>query len=182
MHYGPIPKRKPEDWDIRVSGATASGVEHVFSLETVVELPRRTVHADLHCASGFSVLDLTWEGIPTSALMELAPPRPDVTHVMAYAEYGYSANLTLADFTAETTLLATHVGGEQLSKERGGPIRLIVPHLYSWKGPKWFRQVEYLTEDRRGFWEERGYHNLADPWAESRYTHQENDGDGPPVF
>lgn len=181
-HYGPVPRRKLEDWDIRVSGATASGDEHVLKLDVLDELPHRTVYADLHCVSGFSVLDLTWEGIPSSALLEVAPPRTDVSHVMVYAEYGYSANLTLADFAAATTLLATHVGGKPLPRERGGPIRLVVPHLYAWKGPKWLRAIEYLTEDRRGFWEERGYHNVADPWAEGRYTHQENHGDGPPIF
>jgi DMSO/TMAO reductase YedYZ molybdopterin-dependent catalytic subunit len=36
-----------------------------------------------------------------------------------------------------------------------------------------------MTADRRGFWEERGYHNLGDPWTEQRYTYQEAPGDGP---
>ena len=63
--------------------------------------------------------------------------------------------------------------------EHGFPVRLVVPHLYAWKGPKWVRGVEYMTADRRGFWEERGYHNIGDPWAEQRYSYQEVPGDGP---
>jgi DMSO/TMAO reductase YedYZ molybdopterin-dependent catalytic subunit len=55
----------------------------------------------------------------------------------------------------------------------------VVPHLYAWKGPKWVRGVEYMTADRRGFWEERGYHNVGDPWREQRYSYQEEPGDGP---
>ena len=66
-----------------------------------------------------------------------------------------------------------HRGGEELSRDHGFPLRLVVPHLYAWKGPKWARGVEYLTEDRRGFWEERGYHNRADPWREERYSYME---------
>jgi DMSO/TMAO reductase YedYZ molybdopterin-dependent catalytic subunit len=106
-------------------------------------------------------------------VLELAPPLPDVTHVMVWAEYGYSANLTLADFAAETSLFAMARDGEPLTPDHGYPVRLIVPHRYAWKGPKWVRGVEYLTADRRGFWEERGYHNRADPWLEQRYSYQE---------
>lgn len=181
-HYGPLPRPKDlASWDLRVFGATASGREHVFDLDALTDLPRITVDADLHCVSGFSVLDLTWEGIPAQRLLELAPPRDDVRYVVAWAQYGYSANMSLADFTAPTTILATRVNGQPLSVERGGPLRLVVPHLYAWKGPKWLRAVEYLTHDRRGFWEERGYHNLGDPWSGRRYSHQEETGEGPPL-
>lgn len=84
-----------------------------------------------------------------------------------------------ADFTAERTLLATHHNGEPLTAEHGFPLRLVVPHLYGYRSAKWLRGIEYMTEDRRGFWEERCYHNIADPWKEQRYSHQEQEGDGP---
>ncbi|MET9020262.1 molybdopterin-dependent oxidoreductase [Actinopolymorpha sp. NPDC004070] len=180
MHYGRVPRSTdPRGWDFRVIGATASGTEHILDFATLATLPRVDVLADLHCVNGFSLLDLTWTGIPTRALLEFAPPREDVRHVMAWAQYGYSANLSLDDLQAEGTLLATGVGGEDLSPEHGGPLRLVLPHLYAWKGPKWLRAIEYLTEDRRGFWEERGYHNSADPWSGERYAYQEGAATGP---
>jgi DMSO/TMAO reductase YedYZ molybdopterin-dependent catalytic subunit len=181
VHYGRIPRQRSPDWEIHVTGATASGHDHVLDLTELTAFPRRAVLGDLHCVSGFSVLDLAWEGTPASRLLELVRPRDDVRYVMAWAEYGYSANLSLDDFAADATILATHANGEPLEPERGGPVRLVVPHLYAWKGPKWLRAVEYLTEDRRGFWEERGYHNGADPWAEQRYSYQEDPGAGPPL-
>ncbi|MFD5575414.1 molybdopterin-dependent oxidoreductase, partial [Streptomyces cadmiisoli] len=104
---------------------------------------------------------------------------PQVTHVMVWAEYGFSSNLRLADFASERTVFATHEGGELLTAEHGFPVRLVVPHLYAWKGPKWVRGIEYMTADRRGFWEERGYHNIGDPWREQRYSYQEEPGEGP---
>lgn len=94
-------------------------------------------------------------------------------------EYGYSSNLRLADFADPRTVFATHRNGEPLTVEHGFPVRLVVPQLYAWKGPKWVRAVEYMRADRRGFWEERGYHNRADPWNEQRYSYQEEPGDGP---
>lgn len=113
--------------------------------------------------------------MPASALLELAPPAPEVTHVAAWAEYGYSANLRLDDFTSEWTLLATRRNGEPLTAEHGFPLRLVVPHLCGYKGPKRLRGIEYMTRDRRGFWEERGCHNVADPWAEQRHSYQEDE-------
>jgi DMSO/TMAO reductase YedYZ molybdopterin-dependent catalytic subunit len=100
---------------------------------------------------------------------------------MVWAEYGYSANIRMADFLAEGTMLALYRDGERLTPDHGFPVRLVVPHLYAWKSVKWARGVEYLIQDRRGFWEERGYHNVADPWREQRYSYQEDDGENPPL-
>ncbi|MEU0816004.1 molybdopterin-dependent oxidoreductase [Streptomyces mirabilis] len=178
-HYGPVPRFRPERWNLRVFGATVAGDERTWSFEEFTALPHTTVVADLHCATGPTSTDHEWFGIAATTVLDLAPPSPDVTHVMAWAEYGYAANLRLRDFTAPETLLATHHNGELLTAEHGFPLRLVVPHLYGYKSPKWLRGIEYLTEDRRGFWEARGYHNVGDPWKEQRYSHQEREGEGP---
>jgi DMSO/TMAO reductase YedYZ molybdopterin-dependent catalytic subunit len=179
LHYGRVPSFDSGRWDFRVFGATADGSETAWTWPEVSALPRTEVRADFHCVTKFTVLDNLWTGISPAALVALAPPAADVTHVMVWAEYGYSANLALADLTGSDALLVTHRNGEQLTPEHGYPLRLVVPHLYAWKGPKWVRGFEYLTADRRGFWEERGYHNRADPWLEQRYSYQETEGDGP---
>ncbi|MEV4105195.1 molybdopterin-dependent oxidoreductase [Nonomuraea sp. NPDC049649] len=180
IHYGRVPPFKPGSWDLKVFGATASGEEHAFGWDDFTRLPRVTRVADFHCVTKFSVPGLHWDGVPPSALVDAAPPGPGVRHVMVWAEYGYSANLRWSDFTAPGTLLATHLDGEPLSPDHGAPVRLVVPHLYGWKSVKWVRAIEYLLEDRRGFWEDRGYHNVADPWREQRYSYQEEPGEGPP--
>ena len=135
--------------------------------------------ADFHCVTKFTITGVRWEGVLATTIARLVPPAPDATHVMVWAEYGYSANLRMSDFLAETSLLATHRDGEWLTPEHGAPVRMVVPHLYGWKSVKWVRAIEYLVADRRGFWEERGYHNIADPWREQRYSYQEEPGDGP---
>lgn len=173
LHYGPVPRFRPESWRLVVNGATSDGAEHHLDVEAFAALPRTARTADMHCVTRWSVLDNAWSGVAGTALLEAVPPADDVTHVMAWAEYGYSANLRIEDLAAEGTLLATHRGGEPLTPEHGYPLRLVVPHLYAWKGPKWLRGIEYLTEPRRGFWEERGYHTVGDPWQEERYSYQE---------
>ena len=179
LHYGRVPGFDPATWDFTVWGATADGGTRTWDWARFAGLPRTEVTADLHCVTKFSVLDNAWTGVSTAVLLDAAPPAPAVTSVMVWAEHGYSANLRLEDFADASALFVTHRNGEPLTPDHGAPLRLVVPHLYAWKGPKWARGIEYLVEDRRGFWEERGYHNRADPWEEQRYSYQERPGDGP---
>jgi DMSO/TMAO reductase YedYZ molybdopterin-dependent catalytic subunit len=179
VHYGPVPKVRPHTWDLRCFGALATGDEQRFDTEQFAALPRDAVRSDLHCVTKFSLVDREWSGVRTATLLAAAPPADDVTHVMVWAEFGYSANMSLAAFAAEGSILATHAEGEPLTPEHGWPLRLVVPQLYAWKSVKWVRAVEYLVADRRGFWEDRGYHNVADPWREQRYSYQEQPGEGP---
>jgi DMSO/TMAO reductase YedYZ molybdopterin-dependent catalytic subunit len=156
-----------------ITGATASGEEHVVDGAGFADLPRCTVRGDLHCVTRWTVPDNTWSGVATRTLLDLFPPRDDVEDVMVWAEYGYSANLRLSDLASPRSVLATHHEGEPLTPEHGWPLRLVVPHLYAYKGPKWVRGIEYLTEPGRGFWEQRGYHRVGDAWREERWAYQE---------
>lgn len=181
LHYGPVPTFHPQTWDLRIFGATESGCEARLRWEDVEAMPVSHVTADFHCVTKFSVPGICWSGIPAAEILRRFPPHPTVTHVMTWADFGYSANVRISDFVTDGALLATHRAGERLSPEHGFPLRLVVPHLYAWKSVKWVRAIEYLTADRRGFWEERGYHNTADPWHEQRYSYQELEGEGPPL-
>ncbi|MFP5346812.1 MAG: molybdopterin-dependent oxidoreductase [Actinomycetes bacterium] len=173
QHYGRVPQYKPESWRFEVTGATAAGRDVSLDLDTFRRLPTAQVTADLHCVSKWSVLDCEWEGVLARTLLQLVPPASDVTHVVAWAEYGYSSTLRLEDLASPRTLLATRLDGEELTPEHGWPVRLVVPHLYGWKGPKWLRALEYVPFPARGFWEQRGYHAVGDAWREERYAYQE---------
>jgi DMSO/TMAO reductase YedYZ molybdopterin-dependent catalytic subunit len=181
LHYGPVPAFNPETWDLRIFGATESGAEARLRWADVAALPVSELTADFHCVTKFTVPATRWAGIPAAEMLDRFPPAASVTHVMIWADYGYSANVRIGDFAAPATMLATKIDGAPLTPEHGFPLRLVVPHLYAWKSVKWVRALEYMTTDRRGFWEERGYHNIADPWHEQRYSYQELDGEGPPL-
>jgi len=178
LHYGPVPRFRPDSWDLRVFGATEAAVEHRWTWDEFCRLPRINITADLHCVTKFTLVGGRWQGVASSEIVERVPPAPDTTHVMVWAEYGYSANLRLADFLAADAILALQCNGQPLTAEHGFPLRLVVPHLYAWKGPKWVRGIEYLPDNRRGFWEERGYHNVGEVWTEQRYAWQEEPEDG----
>ena len=169
LHVGPVPYvSPPPGWDLRILGAVEQ--ELWWSYDDFRGLPTRTVTCDIHCVTSWSKLGTQWEGVPMSLVLEQARPLPAATHVVAHAEHDYTANLPLADILRDDVLLAYRFDGAELEPEHGGPLRLLVPHLYLWKSAKWLRAIELVSGDRPGYWERYGYSNTADPWKEERYA------------
>jgi DMSO/TMAO reductase YedYZ molybdopterin-dependent catalytic subunit len=163
-----VPHFHPESWDFRVGGLVGSPV--VLGWEEFNRLPMVTVTADFHCVTGWSRLDVTWEGVAFSAIASLARPEPGARFVLVHAEHGYTTNIPLRDLMQEDVLFALKLEGRPLDAEHGGPLRLVVPKKYAYKSAKWVRGVEFLREEVLGYWEARGYSNTADPWTEDRYS------------
>jgi DMSO/TMAO reductase YedYZ molybdopterin-dependent catalytic subunit len=111
-----------------------------------------------------------WEGVSTQTVLQAVRPLDSAAFVVLHSHDGYTTNLPLADFAAEDALLAHSWEGKPLTAEHGGPVRLIVPHLYLWKSAKWLQRIQFVTADQPGFWEVRGYHDRGDPWDEQRYS------------
>jgi DMSO/TMAO reductase YedYZ molybdopterin-dependent catalytic subunit len=171
LHVAGVPHVELAGWRFRVHGAVAAPVE--LDWDAVRALPSVTVRADFHCVTKFSVFDNDWEGVAARSVLDLVEPDPQASHVLVEAAEGYTANLPLAALRDDDVLLAWARNGEALSPDHGWPLRLVVPKRYAWKSVKWVTGLELLVGDRRGFWEERGYHNDADPWLEQRYSYQE---------
>jgi len=96
---------------------------------------------------------------------------------MQHAEHGYTTNLPLYIALQDNFLIATHYDDQPLSPEHGFPLSGVVgaipgstnmKDVYLWKEAKWLRGLEFMTEDRLGFWEANGYHNEADIRKEQR--------------
>ena len=167
LHYGTVPMVPADRWTLEISGL----VEHPFTLDWngLAALPRQESLCDIHCVTRWSRYDNVFGGVPLAPILERAGLKPSVTHVLIHAEQGFTTNLPLADFVMPANLLALEHNGEPLTPEHGGPVRLVVPHLYFWKSAKWVRGFEFLEEDYPGFWEQNGYHMRGDPWGEERY-------------
>ncbi len=166
-----VPKFDPEVWTFSVAGEVENA--QVWSWEEFRALPSVTVGSDIHCVTGWSKLDNTWEGVSYQALAAMVEPKPSATHVISRAPSGYTANLPIEAMDDEDVLLAWSHNGEPLEPKHGGPLRLVVPKRYFWKSTKWCIALEFAPLDKRGFWEVRGYHNDAHPWREERYSYQE---------
>ncbi len=171
LTHGPTPEVDLSTYRLRVFGEVESGAE--WSWSELQSLPRVDVLADFHCVTRFSTIDNPWGGFSTREVLTRARIKAEASHVMVHCAGGYTTNLPLEDFLSERALLADRHGGEPLDADHGAPLRLVVPHLYAWKSAKWVNGIELLGEDRRGFWEENGYHTYGDPWREERFSSQE---------
>jgi DMSO/TMAO reductase YedYZ molybdopterin-dependent catalytic subunit len=168
LDLGLTPTISRERWRLDVYGAIENPIFWTFAEFTAQKQAQFT--SDIHCVTTWSRYDNQWEGLATRELLAACQPRDDARFVVLHSYDGYTTNLSLDDFAAEDALLAHSWSGLPLSEEHGGPVRLVVPHLYFWKSAKWLQAIEFLTEDAPGYWEVRGYHNRGDPWAEERYS------------
>jgi DMSO/TMAO reductase YedYZ molybdopterin-dependent catalytic subunit len=168
LDLGMQPDLERDDWKLKIFGA----VEHPVSWDWAGfnDQPQSHFTSDIHCVTSWSRFDNRWDGVSTRDLIAAVKPRTDAQFVLLHAFDGYTTNLTLDDFAAEDALLAHSWEGKPLTLDHGGPVRLVVPHLYFWKSPKWIAKIEFKTANHPGYWEVRGYHDRGDPWREERYS------------
>jgi len=178
LHYGPVPPFNPATWDFRVGGEVEEEVR--WTWDEFNHLPRTNLVMDIHCVTRWSKFDTAWEGVSLRALVDqgLVKPKSTARFVLQHAEFGFTANLPLEVMLSENFLMATHFNGQPITPDHGYPLRGVVGQIpsrddlktpYFWKGAKWLRGLEFLREDRLGFWEQAGYHNEADVWKEQRF-------------
>jgi DMSO/TMAO reductase YedYZ molybdopterin-dependent catalytic subunit len=166
LSAGPTPHTKQQDWTFTIRQGGARLMSWTWS-ELQAE-PVEQVSADIHCVTRWSKLDTHWQAVSIDTL--LAQVQHDAKYVMAFCDGGYTTNLPVADVTGGQAWLAFGYGDGPLAPEHGGPVRLLVPHLYFWKSAKWVRGLDLLDHDRPGFWETYGYNMYGDPWKEQRYA------------
>jgi DMSO/TMAO reductase YedYZ molybdopterin-dependent catalytic subunit len=167
LSYGGTPRIDLKDWRFAIAGL----VEREVSLtwEEFNALPQVNLANDIHCVTGWSKLDNEWAGVRFRDVAGLARPKPEARHVMVHSYGGYTTNVPLADLMRDEVLFAHTHNGKPIEPEHGGPLRLVVPHLYFWKSAKWVRGLLFMADEKPGFWEMYGYHIRGDPWNEERY-------------
>ena len=166
LSYGPTPKIDLKTWTLRVFGLVERPLE--LSWAQFIGQGWTTINSDFHCVTQWSALDQTWEGIPFSEVVGPAMPKPEAKFVMAHCFGGYTTNIPL-DVCMEEGFFAHKQNGQEMGKDHGWPLRLLIPSRYAWKSAKWVNGIELMPHEAPGFWEQRGYNNNADPWKEERF-------------
>jgi DMSO/TMAO reductase YedYZ molybdopterin-dependent catalytic subunit len=168
LHYGSVPRIDIEKWRFRLFGLVEPEVELTY--QQFLSLPRTKVACDIHCVTHWSRLDNEFEGVRFKDVLKLVTVKPEAKYVLFHAEEGWTTNVPLADLMRDDVLFAWRWNGQEITPEHGWPLRTVVPHLYFWKSAKWVKGMEFLAEDRPGFWERNGYHMYGDPFREERYA------------
>ena len=168
LDLGVQPEIPLAEWTLTLDGEVEKPA--VLSWAQLNALPQVEDMSDFHCVTTWSKFDCRWSGVAFTTLYELAQPKPEARFVYFTSYDGYSTNVPLEKCLDDDVLLATSFDGAPVSREHGGPARIIIPKLYAWKGAKFVKGITFLTEDKLGFWEVRGYANGGDPWTEDRYA------------
>ena len=168
LDLGVHPNVQENAWRLTVEGLVDNPL--VCSLEEFMALPQDDFLSDIHCVTQWSRYDNRWRGVSAQHLMTLVHPKDEAAHVIFHSYDGYTTNVTREVFAAPNVLLAHSWEGKPLSRDHGGPVRVVIPDWYFWKSAKWVTRIEFAEHDRPGFWEVRGYHNEGDPWKEERYS------------
>jgi DMSO/TMAO reductase YedYZ molybdopterin-dependent catalytic subunit len=167
LHVGDVPTYDLATWTLRVFGLVDTEISLGWS--DLLALPSTEITTDIHCVTKWSKFDTVWKGVKLADLFALAGLRPEASFVIEHAEYGYTTNVPLADATFDNCLVAYEFDGQPIEPIHGGPVRIVVPHLYFWKSAKWVRGLELTNADQAGFWERNGYHMYGDPFLEQRH-------------
>jgi DMSO/TMAO reductase YedYZ molybdopterin-dependent catalytic subunit len=161
------PRLDPDQWTLTIDGLVDN--VHTWSWEDLHLLPQSVYEGDIHCVTTWSKLGTSFGGVSLDLLLDAVAPQPAAAFVLATSTTGYTTNLPLEHITGGKAWIVWSHEGKPLSREHGGPVRLLVPHLYFWKSAKWVTRITLLEHEQQGFWERNGYHDLGDPWLEQRY-------------
>ena len=167
LDLGLQPDVPTNEWRLTVDGLVENPI--ALSFEAYVKLPQSESVSDVHCVTQWSRFDNHWKGVASRDLIALVRPKAEARHVIFHSHDGYTTNVAFDVFAADDVIIAHEWEGAPLAREHGGPVRIVIPRFYFWKSAKWVKRIEFSRDDKPGFWEVRGYHNVGDPWKEERY-------------
>ena len=155
------------NWTLRVHGEVERPV--VLSYQELLNLDQVHITCDIHCVTGWTLLDSRWKGVRLSTILDMVRPRRSAGFIIFEAAAGFTSNIPMSETRKGDVILAHTLFGEKLPQANGAPVRGLVPDRYFYKSAKWLEGVKVLSRDEPGFWEKQGYSNSADPWKEERY-------------
>ncbi len=167
LDLGIQPNLAQKEWSLSVAGMVANPLR--WDWAALMDQPQVSYRNDIHCVTTWSRYDNQWRGVAFTTLLAAAKPLPSAKFLMVKSFDGYSTNVPLADVDRDDVFLAHTWQDKPLDRDHGGPVRLVVPHLYFWKSAKWIRHITFMDRDQPGYWEARGYHMRGNPWKEQRY-------------
>ena len=155
------------NWSLRIYGEVEKPM--VLSYADLLNLDQIDIVCDVHCVTGWTLLDSRWAGVRLGTIMELVKPSKNGRFITFEAAEGYTSTAPIIDAQKENVFLAHRFFGEKLPRAHGAPVRVVIPDRYFYKSAKWLEAIKVTAEEEPGYWESKGYSNTADPWLEERY-------------
>lgn len=157
-------------WSLKIKGMVNTELE--FNLEELKALPQVERISTLSCISnrvgGDLIGNSLWTGVMLKDVLELAGIQDGANEIILRAADNYSDSFVLDAGLREGTIIAYLQNGEPLTKDHGAPARILVPGIYGMKNVKWVTEIELDNTDHIGYWQSRGWSDLATERTMSR--------------
>jgi hypothetical protein len=139
----PKPRIERDDWSLVIS--SRGGLNARLAFDDLARLEQATIRATLDCTGGWYTTQ-DWTGVPVSAILNHATWDATITanSIIVHSATGYRRRFPISE--AADLLLATHVGGEPLSRGHGAPARLVAPGYRGFEWVKWVVELEISNE------------------------------------
>ena len=158
---------KIDDWHLKISGLVEQ--PQTFSFRNLMGLNQVNLTCDVHCVTGWTLLDSKWAGMRITEIIKRVGVKNSARFVIFEGHAGYSSNIPLDEAVKKNVILAHQFFGKQLPKAHGAPLRVLIPDRYFYKSVKWLEAIRFTEIDEPGYYESSGYSNTADPWKEERF-------------
>lgn len=158
---------KIDDWHLKVSGLVEQ--PQTISFRNLMGLNQMNLTCDVHCVTGWTLLDSKWAGIRITEIIKRVGVKNSARFVIFEGHAGYSSNIPLDEAVKENVILAHQFFGKRLPIAHGAPLRALIPDRYFYKSVKWLEEIRFSEIDEPGYYESSGYSNSADPWKEERF-------------
>ena len=148
------PEIDVEKYTLAVEGLVEK--KRVFQLSDIMKLKKTVADTRLTSVSGWSVR-AEWGGVLFSDFLREIELKPAADHVIFSAVGDYTTCVALADLVQPNVLVCWEVGGAPLDRDYGGPLRMVIPHLWGYKSCKSLASMTFTDRMYGGYWEDRGY-------------------------
>jgi DMSO/TMAO reductase YedYZ molybdopterin-dependent catalytic subunit len=150
-------------WSLKLHGLVSSPT--TLNYGQLISLPSVEEYATLECVSNEVGGDLMstalWKGVKLKDVLNTLGVDPQADYLVFKCADGYDVGIPLERAMADGTILAYEMNGETLPTEHGYPLRAIVPGLYGMMNAKWINDIELVSGTYQGFWQRRGWTNIA---------------------
>lgn len=156
-----------DPWSIEIGGLVERpGSYPLDDILKPVTLEERIYR--LRCVEAWSMV-VPWIGFELAALLERVGVKPSAKYVAFTTlhrphempgqqsggiDWPYVEGLRLDEAMHPLTILATGLYGEEMPKQNGAPIRLVVPWKYGFKSIKSIVKIELTEQEPRTTWKE----------------------------
>jgi DMSO/TMAO reductase YedYZ molybdopterin-dependent catalytic subunit len=164
------PVVKADGWILRIGGMVQTPTD--LTLSTLQSFTIVEEYSVLTCISnpvgGDLVGSSAWTGVRLGEVLSRAGTLEDAVDVVFRCADGYSDSIPVEVAFDLSVILAIGQNGQPLTWEHGFPCRVRVPSVYGMKNVKWLEEIEVAGRDYRGYWEQRGWSDVATVRTQSR--------------